>query len=70
MKDFRKQMHIAYKKTLFDIIHRYLSELGESEEEYVSDPELHLMNWINRNCLPMGDFSKEDAIKEIDAWKE
>ena len=73
MNDFRKNMHIAYEKKLFEVIYRYMCELGETEEDlqkYTHDPKSHLENWIDRNCLPMGDFSKEDAIKEIDAWQK
>jgi len=73
MNDFRKQMHIQYKKTLCNIISRYISELGESNQdlnEYISSPKLHLEKWIDRNCLPMGDFSKEEAIKEIEGWQK
>lgn len=73
MNDFRKQMHVQYKKTLCNIISRYIHEIGKTTEdfiEYSANPDFHLEQWIDRNCLPMGDFSKEDAIKEIEEWTE
>ncbi len=73
MNEFRKNMHILFKKNIYKIINKYINELVETEEnfqKYISDPKSHLENWIDRNCLPMGDFSKEDAIKEIEEWQK
>lgn len=73
MSDFRKQIHVAYKKKLCEIVLRYIGELAENEnewKEYLMNPKLHIERWIDRHCLPMGDFSKEDAIKEMETWQE
>jgi len=68
MGDFRKQMHIAYKKNLLDILGQYTLALFLDFEEYSKDPKQWTIKWIDSNCLPMGDFSKEDAIKEMNTW--
>lgn len=73
MSDFRKDMHIAYKKKLASIIFKYINELGETDmdfNEYISYPKLHIEKWVDASCLPMGDFSKEDALKEIEEWQK
>ena len=69
MSDFRKNMHIQYKKTLCNIIVKFLSSLGENMEVFSIDPEAFIATWVDSNCLPMGDFSKEEAMKELDAWQ-
>lgn len=71
MNDFRKNMHLEYKKRLAIIIMKFLSSLDSNEilKEFEEDPENIINRWIDRNCLPMGDFSKEDAIKEIEEWQ-
>lgn len=68
MNDFRKEMHVAYKKNLANIIWRFLFSIQENDKEFEKDPRPFIEKWINSNCLPMGDFSKEDAIKEIEGW--
>lgn len=70
MTDFRKKMHIAYKQKLVSILSNYTVDLFESIEQFNVDPELFITQWIDRNCLPMGDFCKEDAIKEIEEWQK
>ena len=68
MSDFRKKMHIAYKQELFFIILRCVAEIFEDVHDFRKDPEEWIRNWINKNCLPQGDFSPEEAIKEIEKW--
>jgi hypothetical protein len=68
MSDFRKQMHVAYKKKMLDILGQYTLSLLSNYEQFSKDPEEWAKKWINANCLPMGDFSKKDALKEINGW--
>ena len=70
MNDFRKQMHIAYKKKLLDIIFNVLDAIGDNGEEFEKNPGLFVQKWLDSNCLPMGDFDKEKAIKEIEEWSK
>lgn len=70
MNEFRKNLHVAYKKNIGNIIAKFLFDLAIDEKGFQEDPKLFIENWIDRNCLPMGDFSKEDAIREIEAWQK
>ncbi len=70
MNEFRKQLHTAYKEKLSNILLSYSVDLFENIAEFTENPELFCHIWVNRNCLPMGDCSREEAIKEIDAWQE
>lgn len=70
MNDFRKKMHIGFKQRLVSIITQFLGDLDENIEEFAKDPEKYIVDWVNANCLPMGDFDKEAAIKEIEGWSE
>jgi hypothetical protein len=68
MSNFRKKMHVEYKKKLYDIIVSFVQEIDE--DEFVTDYKSFIERWIDRKCLPMGDFSKEDAIKEVEGWHD
>lgn len=68
MNDFRNKMHVQYKKKLYNIILSFVHDVDP--DEFEADYKLFIERWIDRNCLPMGDFSKEDAVKEIEAWQE
>lgn len=70
MTDFRKQMHITYKKKLASILSQYTVYLFENLIQFNIDPELFIASWVDSNCLPMGDFDKEKAIKEIEEWQK
>ncbi len=70
MSDFRKNMHVQFKKQLSGIMLSYSIEMIENIEEFAKEPEQFIADWINRNCLPMGDFNEEDAIKEIKEWNK
>lgn len=67
--DFRKKMHVAYKKKLADIIWMFICSL-EDEDGFDQDPKGFVERWVDSVCLPMGDFSKEDAIKQIEEWQK
>lgn len=69
MNDFRKQMHLAHKKKLCNIIAQFTEYFLEDIDSFVVNPDHFITDWVNKNCLPMGDFSKEDAIKEINGWQ-
>lgn len=71
MSDFRKQMHVAYKLKLAEIIDRFLSDCAEDgEKAFEPSTDEYISKWIDRNCLPMGDFSMQDAIKEMEEWQK
>lgn len=72
MNDFRKKMHVAYKKRLANIIMQFMASLYDEKklEEFQEDPENIVAKWLDSNMLPMGDFSKEDAIKEMEEWQQ
>lgn len=69
MNDFRKQIHVQYKKQLANIILQFLGSLDEGIDEFSNGPEVFVEKWVDSNCLPMGDFSKEDAFKEMEEWQ-
>ncbi len=70
MSNFRKKMHIAYKKKTYNIITSFLVDASKDFEEFEKGAENYIEKWIDSNCLPMGDFSKEDALKEIEEWQK
>lgn len=70
MSDFRKNLHLAYKKKMCNILFQFTADLLHNMQEFSKEPEEWVKNWVNKNFLPMGDFSREDAVKEIDAWQE
>lgn len=70
MSDFRKQMHLAYKKKLAGIILQFLGDLEKKTDEFSIDPIIYVAKWVDSNCLPMGDFNKEEIIKEIEEWSK
>lgn len=71
MNDFRKQMHIVYKQKMAEIIDRFLRDAIEDGDK-VFEPSIwaYIVAWVDKNCLPMGDFDKEKAMKEIEEWSE
>lgn len=62
-------MHVTYKKKMCDILSQYTIDLRDDVDEFSKDPKEWIKSWVDKNCLPMGDFSREDAVKEIDAWQ-
>jgi len=70
MDDFRKKMHVAYKNQLSLIILRCLNDISDSPKEFEENPILYVERWVDANCLPMGDFDKEKAVKEIEEWSK
>jgi len=70
MNEFRKNMHVAYKKKLSGIILMFVKSVDDDIAGFAKDPISFVEKWVDGNCLPMGDFSKEDAIKEMEAWQE
>lgn len=69
MNNLRKQMHVKYKETIFNMIIQFIIESNNNSALFRAAPEMFIKNWIDRNCLPIGDFSKEDVIKEMEAWQ-
>ena len=70
MNDFRKNMHVAYKRKIAEILMKYTKDVIDNINEFEKDHTIFIEKWVNRNCLPMGDFSKEDALKEIEEWQK
>lgn len=70
MSNLRKNLHLAYKKQLSLIIMKCMNDISESSKEFEENPILFVEKWVDANCLPMGDFDKEKAIKEIEEWGE
>jgi hypothetical protein len=69
MDDFRKKMHVAYKKKIAQIICDFLDDLNDAtKQENLPLNYAYIIEWVNTNCLPMGDFDKEKAMKEIQEW--
>lgn len=62
MDEFRKNLHVAYKQILMEMIILFLEDLGSDENvKNLNEPEdlrQFITNWVNQNCLPMGDFDK------------
>lgn len=71
MDDFRKNMHLAFKTRVVEMITKFLIDFHEEVEQGSQiDAYEYIVNWVNANCLPIGDFDKEKAIKEIEEWSK
>lgn len=70
MQDLRKQLHEAFKERLSQILIQYSLDLFDNIHEFTESPSEFCQKWVESNCQPMGEFSREEAIKEIDAWQE
>ena len=66
--DFRKNMHIAYKLKVVEIIQRFIFDLNNIEDHELRNE--FILKWVDRNCLAMGDFDKERAMQEIEEWSK
>lgn len=68
MEEFRKKLHLAYKQKLVNILMKYTTDLSDESEIFLKEPSKYTVDWVNKNCLPIGDFDKEAVIKEIEEW--
>lgn len=68
MEEFRKKLHVEYKNKLVTILMLYITNLSDESEIFLKDPRQYTVDWVNKHCSPMGDFDKEQAIKEIEEW--
>ena len=74
MSNLRKNLHLAYKEKLVDIILEFTHDVSEDSVvdtlENFEALKKYTVDWVNAHWLPMGDFDKEQAIKEIEGWSE
>lgn len=74
MSNLRKNLHLAYKEKMVEVILSFMDDVSKDEvcEKLINydDFRKYTINWVNANSLPMGDFDKDQAIKEIEEWSE
>ena len=74
MNDFRKNLYLAFKARTVELILSCLDDLSVNEDIDKLENGLQLRKyvtkWVDSNCLPMGDFDKERALKEIEEWSK
>lgn len=71
MSDFRKNMYLSFKQKTADIIYQFFCHAGDDgDAAFEPTPIEYIAKWVDKNCLPMGDFDKERAMKKLEEWSE
>lgn len=67
-ENLNKNLHNDYKKKLRKIISFFSVELYKNIDIFMIDPELFIKNWVDENCNPVSDYSKEEIINKVEEW--